>query len=299
MNGVSEVQEKNKIKRSDLKNNILQRVIFRVDYKGIIGIDDSVIKKIGKILSKCDNQINDWEYNVVFMREIDFGLNDPDAIETKLVVPIKELNEIKTYKFSSVEYSTDIFINKYYTTMKIGTAYYKKFDFYNKLFANIVKIIREDNEYIKFLRTGLRKINAILLKDVDSINSLFEEYFFCNINRKLSLKSVFTRNESVDNFYVDKYDFNLIRAVNEVEYEDENAYQVVLDIDGYTKDSDLLNKMDEENELLSALYQINEYIFNVFKDNLKKEFLEELSEGKSNPSIMRGVNENDEDKRQD
>lgn len=291
---MSTIKSKNNIDRNDLKNNILQRIIFRVDYKGIVEIDTNTIKKIAKILPNIDEKKNDWQLEETYTREIDFELNDPEVIETKLVIPVKELNKLKSFKYSSQFYSTEISINKYFTAITIGTNAYRKFDFYNDLFSKVVHRIRQDNDFMRIIRIGLRKINAILINQLNSINNFFEEFSFKNISSKISLENVhFSRNESIDNFSKEYYNFNLIRVINEVLYNDEDVYQTVLDIDGYIKYDSILADIDSGDKLSKELNIINEFIFKIFKDNLQENFLNDLINASPNVNIIRGVNRND------
>ncbi len=286
--------EKTQIDRKSLKGNILRKIILRFDYKGIVEIKQSIEFLLKKILSEDFDILNEK-----YLSELDFDLKDPELIETTVDIPKKELKKIKVYEFISKDKLVNLKISKYFLELRIKCDKYKNFEHYSELFSNVIKILNENNEFLRGLRIGVRKINSVYFTDISKIYDYLEKDYFSNSVLKLqedSHNANVIRSETIDTFKLNNTQFNMIRYMDSGEMYLDNepkiAYQVVLDIDGYVRNQDDIENIIKDKDIIKHLNAVNEQIFVLFKQTLTKKFLKMLVMGQSDNYII-GVDLNE------
>jgi len=284
------------IKRSEIKHNFLRRIILRIDYNGIIDIKDT-IKELQSILPKHGFV----EMSSGFINEIEFEINDPIMIETQMTMPVKELQKTESFKFRTEDKSTTLEISKLFASLTITVNKYKRFEDYSNSFLEVVDYIRARNIYLKPLRLGLRKINDCIIKDKSIFGELFNPEYFSDISVKLDGNGLSARtvnSQTFDTFCDEQHFYNYIRVLSDatlnIDGTDKETYQVVLDIDGYTNDIDVLSELIKDKARLEGeLISINNTIFKLYINTLNDELIKNLRSERFEIVDMLGVNNND------
>lgn len=275
---------KNDVKRENLKNNFLKNIIVRFDYTGISEVElDSIIAKVKPIFKNDGYNKLKEEY----LTEMDFRLQDPESIETD-GLPVKEIRKKRAYVFINDEKGIECKLSTQFTFVSIQSQKYISFSEYSKTLMNVITTLKNEVEFLNCIRFGIRKVNQCIIKDIYSINQYFDTKFF----QIYGLDSGNTPKlfENKDCFVTGKYNVNLTRMVIMGEYDDEVAYQVVLDSDIY------ITKSEDINELFNGDTEIttmNEKLFALYKEALTETFIEKLGKEDYSDSNIIGVEHNE------
>lgn len=289
---------KGNVRRSDLKYNFLKKVIIRLDYTGVLDSDlEETVKNIKDFLFSC-GFVNLKEG---YINEIDFDIKDPELIETQLAIPINELKKNKSYIFSTENSQQTVQITKFYALISVDFEKYIKFEVFQEIFSKMVKIIKENNKFLRMLRLGLRKINSCILLDLMRLNDYFDEKYFNNIVKYLNFDGFninIMNSRTIDSFTINNRNVNYIRYITQGVLnnndEQKEAYQVVLDIDVYIRDKDRLKMIfDNEENLNTELVNINTLLFELYIHALKDDFIQQLIHTGVDENIILGVTKND------
>lgn len=285
--------------RSSLRANFLKKIIVRADYKGVISLDETIDHIKSFLFSKGFVNLDEK-----FINEVDLDLKDPELIETKFYLPLKELKQTKSYRFTTETFASDnrtpeftIEVSKYFAIFDINPASYRPFEYYADIFSSLVLLIKNYNEFFKALRIGIRKINTLFFYDLTKIPEYFNKQyyvppFFSLKNRFDDLE--FTKSEGVDSFNYKDVNFNYIRYMDKGLLGEREAYQTILDIDGYTKNDDALTGDLLSNEKLkSRMQHINELLFELFINCLTSTFINDLVDGRITYDDVIGVEPNE------
>lgn len=269
---------KDSIKREMLKKNIMKEAILRIDYTGIISIDDSI-----NLFTK--NFINSFkEYEKTFYNRIDLGNIQIEQISETLSVPIKELEKQTIHRFTQNTIGPDelIFdISSYFSVLHIKCKDYVSITNYLNFFSDFLDFLCQKNEFILFKRFGLRKIGFEIFESIDEISKHFENYLFLPQLSNPLFKSA--GNQYVDLLVSDDnlFNFTLKRIIDKgylkTEKEIKEAYQAILDIDGYiTEENIKIIGFRNKNNLYDSLTKLNNvYLFDLFKTSMTEIFLQE------------------------
>ena len=106
------------------------------------------------------------------------------------------------------------------------------------------------------------------------------------------------RSEKTDSFYVDDKNVNLTRflllGLLDRDGEEKDAYQVILDIDVYENDEELLERITKDyKNVYNKLTSINDLSFKLYIQMLKDEFISQLKANGVDEDIILGVEKND------
>lgn len=275
---------KNDVRRENLKNNFLKNIIVRFDYTGIAEVElDSIIAKV-KPIFKTDG------YNKLkeeYLTEMDFQLQDPESIEMD-GLPVKEIRKKRAYVFINDEKGIECKISTQFTFVSIQSQKYISFSEYSKTLMNVITTLKDEVEFLNCIRFGIRKVNQCIIKDIYSINKYFDTKFFQIYG--LDSGNIPKLFENKDCFVTGKYNVNLTRMAIMGEYDDEVAYQIVLDSDIYiTKSEDINELFNEDTEITT----MNEKLFALYKEALTETFIEKLGKEDYSDSNIIGVEHNE------
>lgn len=289
---------KKDIKRNDFKYNFLKKIIIRIDYTGILELElEQTIMELKRFLHGA-GFVN---FKESYINEVEFDLKDPEQIETQLALPISELRKNKAFNFATKDMSQTLKVTKFFTTLSIESDRYVSFETFGNIFSKVIEIINNNNEFIRILRLGLRKINNCILLDISKLNEYFEEKYFDNIANGLDADEIeinMLRSEKTDSFYVDDKNVNLTRflllGLLDRDGEEKDAYQVILDIDVYENDEELLERITKDyKNVYNKLTSINDLSFKLYIQMLKDEFISQLKANGVDEDIILGVEKND------
>ena len=285
------------IERDDLNYNFLKKIIIRIDYNGILE------RELEKSIEKLKNHLlrNEFtKFNEGTINEVDFQIKDPQQIETQLFIPIQELRKTKSYNFSNTNDTVVVQISKFFMTISVDYEQYRKFEEFCTLFNDIFEVIQEDNNYIRVLRLGLRKINNCILLDLNRINEVIKEKYFSNLNGLFpeKIQVPILNKQNIDTFIYDDKNINLVRylssGVLEMNGEQKEAYQFVLDIDTYKNDEENIKEnIIEDNGIYIQLIEFNNILFKAYINILNDNFIDTLVSGDIDNTLVLGVEKND------
>lgn len=286
LNGITSKQD---INRKHLNANLLNRVVIRLDYLRIVSIKE-LVSGIQEYLAPYGILLTNDE----FINNIEFQINDPEISSLDNFSVKKSINKEQIYNFEAEDESCQISIGESFIVFNIACSKHYCLEDYIKLFCNIAISVQNKFNYIKFTRIGIRKINNIICKDIYLYNC-FEKDFFSGLSlgNEGSLEISYMRRYSLDNFSYNAHSFNLSKLIQEGIIEgdgDSKAYNVILDIDGYIKDT-IPNKFKDYDDIRNTIISINDDIFDIFKASITYELALDLIKGESS-KIEWGINKN-------
>lgn len=261
---------KSKFKRSNVKSQILKKVIIRVDFEGLTDIVGCVntLKPIMNDKFRKFSPINKSNFNI--------KLNHP-----KSQSPVDVDMEQKTlYQFS------DSAIGKSEANFMFGPDFayieikcsndYEGCNEYIKLMANIIDDIVHFDAYISIKRLGLRKVDVVHFDTLEQLNQSVE----CPIWENYAKRPVFRPLKTEDSDLLYQKDvhtiFNIRRTTQLVRVQDQEMLQYILDIDAYKECSfirlDDLSTVENIEKMISE--QMNEPMFDYFIGTFTEKYLE-------------------------
>lgn len=250
--------EKNDINPNGLKNNFLKQTIIRIDY------DYLFPNQIERIMELLDQYFGERGFTIEQQVKNDFQLD----INNSEINWNNEQEEYKTFVNNDKNIAVEI-AKKYAALTAFYNNGYTDFAQLKEMIEKIVETLKKVKNYIKIKRVGLRKINAILLKQIDNLNEIFEK---CLISNFLSDKAIVsTRNET--NYMDDNNFVNINTSIQKGNFDNQEVYQIIFDID-------VNSELNEEDNI--SLEEMNNQIFKIFKDGITQQFLEKLAEEKFN-----------------
>jgi uncharacterized protein (TIGR04255 family) len=274
--------EKSTIKREDLKKNFLLKIILRCDYSGVLESDmDEAMSEITKSLSGYFN-------GFIEKRGVQTEINPNDVKSSgSEIATIKDLEEIKTYNFSSNKYDMVLTISKKYVWIMPNTAQYIDFSIYSVCLLKVIRILKKHAIYMAITRIGLRKINQLFFKNIDVLHNYFEPNvmspYQCPKSRNISY-------EVKDILQVDRYQLTFSRSVRNGRLNNDEVFQVVVDTDINTKNQETISNLIENDH---NIYDMNEILFDQYKSSITQSFLVNLTDQSfEDDNIQNGLKSN-------
>lgn len=271
------MKEKSEILREHLKRNMMKNIIFRIDYQGIIDSDD-IVKEFNKKFKGLFKNLT-----TTFHNKVDFELNNIDDISDTLSIPVKEIEKQEIHRYSKNTFGNDelVFdISKYFTVLTVNCSEYQGIQDYLEFFADYICFLYEQCEYLKIKRAGLRKIGGQVFTSRDQIFESFEQTYFNFDFTDSEYNSI--RNRYVDVLqkddnspvinYIRSFETGILRD-NETG-EDKEAFQVLLDLDGYYPE-EILNLIEFGPDKAKSTLEVTNHVhlFDLFKMSVTQNFL--------------------------
>lgn len=277
---------KSDINRADIKYNFLKKIIIRFDFQGMDESElDSIISEIGIYLRKEENGY--ISKNIEISRKMDFDVDDPELIEKEGLFA-KNVREQKVYVFKNRDPQVEFQISSTFAVISIDKTKYVDCLQYCKTLIYIMKIVMEKIPYFYCLRFGLRKINQCFLFDINTINNYFEKshYQIYRFGKNSRIKTV----EHTDHMFIENYNLNLTRTIVHGKMEEKDAYQINLDADLYLLGDEEVKRIIQNQ---SCVKNMNDILFELYRDSITEEFLQQLMDGTFDSNLVKGVMKND------
>jgi len=261
---MAEFTSKDDIKRQQLKNHFLKRIIIRFDFTSIVNLQDALNHVVALIsapsrLFGSFNQVSELKSEMLDNNRLREKEEDRDRpviyrFTECLIEPIQNVTLDLARDFLCM----DIHCDERYTLI----------DPYLKLMTELMTAIIESDSFVQLRRIGIRKINGIDEINPADANGIFE-YF----SQRLSWNA---RDEMIQRQYTD----NMLclslpayliysRIVRWVP--GSQNLRFTLDMDCY-KDESFLDKRPEKPWISAALNAMNEKLFELFKMGIKLEY---------------------------
>lgn len=276
------------IKREELKNNFLKRIIMRCDFSGVSENEiDGLIIELKQIFSEHGFD----EFKESYSTEMDFQLDDPEDIR-KNGIPVKDIRKQKVWIFINNKKSIIFKLSTMFAFVLIENNKYVDFSEYNTIFSKVMKKVKSKISFFKCFRIGIRKINQCILLNPSLLNEYFEKKYFQFFKFKEDDNQIDNNLYEVkDCFRYYKYNINLLRNIIQGELNTKEAYQVVLDTDIYLTDEEKIDGFFKSND--ENLKEMNDILFEIYKDSITFEFIKKLEKDKFNDEELVGVEKNE------
>lgn len=266
--------KKDDFDRYSLKSNFMRQIIFRIDYKGVIDIKDFVSH-----LSKYpQNQFKSYE--PLSHNTIDFEVTKIDDISETLSIPVKEITKENIHRFTNNSFGNDeliLDISKYFSILTIRCENYETIDNYREFFSSFAHQLFAFEKFLSIKRFGLRKIGGKIFNSFEEIFNTFEKSIF---NFDFSSSPYISQKANYLDVLKSEKEFPIINYRRSIEKgiirnTNTEAFQVILDIDAFLLDENLISdslQQETFNELLKEIN--NDHLFNLFKLSVTEKFLE-------------------------
>lgn len=280
---------KNEIDRKMLKYNFLKKIIIRFDYDGM---DDT---ELDQVLSDVSLELKEHGYTnrtTETATEMQIQFDDPESGNYSEVYG-KKVREQKVFVFHNENPQVKLGISSSSACINIEETKYVDCLIYCDVLWKVMKIMSESDKvpFFQFKRFGLRKINQCFLKDIKCLNKYFEPAHFhiFKFQDESSIKEkVMQIRESLE---IADYNVNLNRMLIRGELGGEEAYQVNYDADIYLLDESIEELIQNEEKIA----EMNNWLFDLYKDAVTETFLNQLIEGTFDRDMIIGVEANGED----
>jgi hypothetical protein len=283
--------KKSNINDADIKSNILNYSVMRIDYKGLLSFDD-FIGDFQNFLNSIDFLAEKEQLSLEDLKIIDAVETFENYIDKEPVV-----------RFIKNDNMTRIIVTRFFTYIHLDYKAKHKLETTIGIFNKLVNIIKEKNkEFVIFKRITLKKNNNVIASTMNNILACFETRLFnvspFEINRiskqdKTDLLASEFRNEFIWTNITYAVGGNISKGYTKIGNTEKLCYEVVLDIEG-TINFDMLEQPKKDSyEVKPIVEKINAGIFEIFKLHLSTPFLNDMVKGKSN-KLLKGLNSNEQ-----
>lgn len=268
--------EKNKIKRADLKSDFLKQTIVRIDY------DYMFDEYVENTMKNVDKYLNDKGYTIKNSFVSQFGLKvDFDKLNTDMNMNIIDTINVESDKrekfvsFINEEKHIKIDITREYSAITVDYVKHIHFDEICEIFNKIVEELHKARKNLQIKRIGLRKVNIFILNNIEQIEKYFEKDVFVFSSSNLDTYKFVGKN-SYDNYIYKDYMVNQIANIAQgylqTNGESKLMNQLALDFDIY--------KENPKEDV--SLEDMNNSLFEIYKNSLTENFLNELTKEEFN-----------------
>lgn len=262
---------KDDIKRQHLTNSMLKRVIMRADFTPMLNLESTVSSLNEQAWFK--GKFENYEKRLLEISQD----NEEDQAKDDL-----EGRTVKRFDHCTIvpERNVTIDISSKFVTLLINCdEKYDKIDNYLDLFIKTLAFIKENDDYVKFIRLAIRKTDGMEFNSGEEADAVFE-YFDQGI-------AVASRDNLINRSYTDcfiygkeKINVNYNRTLRIVN----GRFVFILDIDTFA-DAEQIgeNKRLSEAELKSFFMdKLNESSFELYKRGVKLEYLKSIMKKEEN-----------------
>ena len=272
--------------RYSMKENMLKKVLIRVDYDGVTDINKWVetFKRTDALKCRFSN------YGQAQLNKANFDFSNNAEIARQRAIPIKDfesepLHRFYDSRFPEREDRVVLDIARLFMTFEIECNHYKTIDVYFDYLLSFFNVFLNIDSYIKIKRIGIRKIGGESFVNIEEMLQTFESKFFDGhkiddkqttvMERSFHDRFIKELNSGTDQSHLIKVNYSTYcRRIN-----GEKPLQAILDIDGYI-DEFIINKNDLKfpEDLQFTFEAINNYNFELFKKSVTEHYLSEHGE---------------------
>lgn len=260
---------KNNIKSSELHDNTLTNLEIKINLGKVENED--LVKLVDKIEYKCIGE----DVNISQFIDVDDIVNAPVFINKRVRCIIIDLGE-----------GTTLYISNYFIYLYKNNNFnkYKGMAYYTKIILDVLKKLFEINNTIVISTSTIQKNNNVIFMEAQDITKYIETEFVSSIKNN----SVVVDKETVQTFQYEDITGKLKMNIQQglIEDTEKLAYRVNFNLNfGKTYEEVItIEKLEE------TLKQINNSIFNLYKEILKVDFLDLLINSKEKNIF--GINKN-------
>lgn len=255
-------KKKDEIRRTDLNNSMLKRVIIRADFTPMLDLEATVsdINRQEWFRGKSNN----YERRTLEVKKDE----EQDNLEGQYVKRFDDCN-------IEPEKNVTLDIGSNFVCIDINCdEHYTQIDEYLRLMVNIVGHIVGLDNYVKMDRLAIRKTDGLESIEGKTADEVFE-YFDQQIEEE---GDKFTYRTYTDSFIYSKKQVmvHYNRTVRVIPGETA-TFIFVLDIDTYLERGNIENRRPNVDELWALYYErLNEASFDLFKRGVKEDYLNSI-----------------------
>lgn len=275
---------KSDIKREDIKYNFLKNIIIRFDYDGMDEAElDIVLREISPILKKKQYVSR----TITNLKEMDLNIDDPETIETDGLA-VRNIRQQRVIIFHNQDSQVKLKLSSTFAFISIYKTKYVNCLNYCDVLLEVMEKIAEIVPYVSCRRFGLRKINQCFLMDISQLNHYFEKEHYSLFQFGDESKPKVTQLK--DSLFIKNYNVNLVRTIIQGEIDGNEAYQINFDSDIYLLGNESVAEVISDRKHVSDM---NEILFELYKDVITEEFLQQLMSDTFDNDVIKGVTKND------
>lgn len=279
--------KKIEIKRQDIKYNFLKKIILRFDFQGMDESElESVVNEVSILLKEKECGYISKRREV--SNSTEYYIEDPESNETEGLYT-GSAREQYVYVFENKNPQVKLKISSSFVVIAINKTKYVDCLEYCDTLLKIMNKIKEMVPFFSCLRFGIRKINQCYLFDKDKLNKYFEKSHFqiYSYGKDSRIKV----SEKTDHMFIGDYNLNLIRTVVYGQIYGKDAYKINYDSDLYLLGNEEIAEVLKGG--ISKIEVMNNILFDLYKDAITIEFLNELIDGSYNENEIDGVMKNE------
>ncbi len=258
-------KKKEDIKRTDLNNSMLKRVIIRADFTPMLDLE-SIVSDINR-QEWFKNKFNNYEKRLLAVKKWN-EKEDDNALDGEVVKRFDDCN-------IGPEKNVTLDIGSNFVIMEIKCdEKYDEINEYLKLFVTTLGHIITHDDYVKLERIAIRKTDGMESIDGNKADEVFE-YFDQQIEDE---GDRFTFRTYTDSFVFSKKEVsvNYNRTVRVIA-DTPPLFVFVLDIDTYLNREQIASRRPNNDELWQMFYdRLNETSFELFKRGVKETYLNSI-----------------------
>jgi len=288
--------KKSCIEQNQIKSNILNYVILRLDYSGLLSTEAFIknlqvyLKEEGYILE--EGRLSDKDIEVLDENYIFRGYINKDLV----------------YRFSKNDKSNYIIVSRFFTYIYMDYKSKQKLSKQIEILTELANIINQD-DFVQIQQVSLKKNNSVIIKSMSNILKCFDVRIFNDVPFEVNRIGGKMQAELLSNNFESKFTwgdilFKTERSISKGETMNKNkveeCYEVMFEIKGVKKFNQLDRIYDENinNEekwlnIQPTVEKINSGIFEIFKLYITKSFLEDMI-SINYSKILKGLNENEQ-----
>lgn len=263
--------KKDNISRTDLKKDFLNQTLVRIDYDYMFDED------VEKTMKNIDLFLCGKGYTIKNNSLAQFGLTfNFDKLNSNINTNIIDTINVESDKrekfvsFINEQKHIKIDVTREYSAITVTYAEHICFDEICEIFEEIVKELFDSRKNLQLKRLGLRKVNVFTMKNIKHITDYFEDKVFTFSSDNLESYEFIGKN-SYDNYFYKDYKVNQIANVTQgyltKDEKSQLAYRLLLDLDIYK----------ENPSRDTSLKDMNDSLFDIYKNSLKESFLNDLT----------------------
>lgn len=262
------------VNRDDLRKNDLKLVLVRIDFNSIISLEDFIRQEEDFL-----NQ-NFEKYEIITLNKIDIEIANHKNIIEELKIPVKDISQEEIHRFTKNKFGEDILtfdIGKFFMTLKIDCTKYEKIDKYLDFFNETVKKLKKSDKFLFIKRIGIRKISEKICDSIEEISKVIKSDRINISNGIRNIKDnkleIFNSNNHdllfIDNILI-HYKRIFQKGTKLVDNEEQEAFRIVLDFDGF------INEEITNDKLMGFMEKINNLLFGLYIDTITEDYKNEL-----------------------
>lgn len=259
---------KSKFTRQNLRTDILKQVLFRVDFTGSTGGQETE-QFVVKLKDDWANYFH--RYNKITNKNFKIDINKDGMVRHEQL-----LQTIHRFSLSQIGQSEAIMdISDDFATLTINISEnYEGSDNYLRCFSNLIHRILVSDQFINLKRIGIRKFDHIFISEKANIDDILEEHLWANYSDMGSC----LKKEYKDYISTNGTSVNICRSVERVKVNNVDKIRLIFDVDAYREENYLQRSELRTEDVIYDMMQsqLNAHLFNLFIATFREAYINQF-----------------------